>query len=502
MIWNSIIVFVVVWVIAGFPDGGIVPSRKYAQEITDSSLKENLSILASDAMEGRETGKRGQKMAAAFIRTYFEDLGLAGPVNGGYYQSIDLYATVAGETFIRSGDSHFSNFGDIVYYGDDNSNGEVEAHLVFIGNGTEAELDQVSVKGKAVLVFYNGGGITANPVVTRARSRGATMVLFCPPKKDDYNRLVSQIRNVQVNRNLSLTKPVDQSALRPGLFVVSPDILDRLVGVPLEKLAAASADPGKNAIRRIKGATIRYQASKEIKIVKSENVLGYLEGSDKKDEVILITAHYDHIGINDNAKGDQINNGADDDGSGTASVLEIAKAFAMAKKEGNGPRRSILFMTVTGEEKGLLGSEFYSEHPVFPLEQTVVDLNIDMIGRRDAVHSESPPYLYLIGADKLSSTLNEVSDSVNRANTRLIFDYTYNDLHHPDRFYYRSDHWNFAKNNIPIIFYFSGVHEDYHKPGDEIDKIEFDLLALRTKCIFYTAWEIANREERIKPDAK
>lgn len=502
MVWNSFVVFVVVWVVIGFPDGGIAPSRKYAQEITDSSLKENLSILASDAMEGRETGKRGQKMAAAFIRTYFEDLGLAGPVDGDYYQPIDLYATVAGETYIRSGDSHFRNFSDIVYYGDDSSNGEIEAQLVFVGNGTEAEFAQVGVKGKAVLVFYDGGGITANPAVTRARSKGATMVLFCPPKKDDYDRLLSQIRNVQVNRNLSLSKPAYQSGLRPGLFVVSPDIVDKLLGVPLDKLVGASTDSGKNAIKKIKPITIRYKASKEVKVVKSENVLGYLEGSDKKEELVVITAHYDHIGINNNGKGDHINNGADDDGSGTASVLEIAKAFATAKKEGNGPRRSILFMTVTGEEKGLLGSEYYSEHPVFPLEQTVVDLNIDMIGRRDAVHRESPPYLYLIGADKLSSTLNELSDSVNRANTKLIFDYTYNDQHHPDRFYYRSDHWNFAKNNIPIIFYFSGVHEDYHKPGDEVDKIEFDLLALRTKCIFYTAWEIANREERIKPDTK
>jgi Zn-dependent M28 family amino/carboxypeptidase len=162
----------------------------------------------------------------------------------------------------------------------------------------------------------------------------------------------------------------------------------------------------------------------------------------------------------------------------------------------------MLFMTVTGEEKGLLGSEYYSEHPVFPLANTVVDLNIDMVGRRDAQHKDSAPYVYVIGSDKLSTELHKLSEATNKTYTNLIFDYTYNDQNHPDRLYYRSDHWNFAKKNIPIIFYFDGIHEDYHKPSDEVSKIEFDLMAKRAQCVFYTAWEIANREQRIMPDAK
>jgi len=159
-------------------------------------------------------------------------------------------------------------------------------------------------------------------------------------------------------------------------------------------------------------------------------------------------------------------------------------------------------MAFTGEESGLLGSDFYATHPTFPLQNTVANLNIDMIGRRDMKHTESPPYVYVIGADKLSSTLNNVSESSNKTYTNLIFDYTYNDPAHPDNLYYRSDHWNFAKRNIPIIFYFDGIHEDYHQPSDEVDKIEFDLLAKRTQCIFYTAWEIVNREDKIAPDKK
>lgn len=181
----------------------------------------------------------------------------------------------------------------------------------------------------------------------------------------------------------------------------------------------------------------------------------------------------------------------------------MAKAFAQAKKDGKGPRRSMLFMTVTAEEIGLLGSKYYTDmNPIFPLENTVVDLNIDMIGRSDPQHKDSAPYVYVVGADKLSTELHDLNESVNKKYGKLIFDYTYNDEKHPERIYYRSDHWNFAKNGVPIIFYTDGVHEDYHKPSDEVDKIEFDLLTKRAQCVFYTAWEIANREGRIKLDTK
>jgi Predicted aminopeptidases len=255
-------------------------------------------------------------------------------------------------------------------------------------------------------------------------------------------------------------------------------------------------------VKKIKPATVTYQTEMSVKLLKSSNVLGYLEGTDKKDELIVITAHYDHIGKKSSGTGDLINNGADDDGSGTVGVMALATAFAKAKENGHGPRRSILFMTVTGEEKGLLGSDFYTQNPVFPLESTMVNLNIDMVGRRDPQHKDSAPYVYVIGSDKLSSKLHELSERVNRENLNLIFDYTYNDQNHPDRLYYRSDHWNFAKNNIPIIFYFDGIHEDYHKPSDEVDKIEFDLLEKRVRTVYYTAWELANMDERITPDVK
>lgn len=228
----------------------------------------------------------------------------------------------------------------------------------------------------------------------------------------------------------------------------------------------------------------------------SENVLAFIKGSEKPEEVIVISAHYDHVGTRDG----EIYNGADDDGSGTVAMLEIAEAFQKAVKNGNGPKRSILFLHVTGEEIGLYGSRYYTENPLFPLKNTVCNLNTDMIGRIDPKKADSPNYVYLIGSDKLSQELHDVSEAVAKEYSDLELDYTFNDENDPNRFYYRSDHYNFAKNNIPVIFYFNGVHEDYHKPTDTPDKIEYDLLTKRAKLIFHTAWEVANREGRITAD--
>lgn len=224
----------------------------------------------------------------------------------------------------------------------------------------------------------------------------------------------------------------------------------------------------------------------------SENVLGFIEGDDKKNEVLVISAHYDHLGKD----GKKIYFGADDDASGTAAIMAIAKAFAKAKKAGYGPRRSILFLNCSGEEKGLLGSKYYSENPVYPMSNTIADLNVDMIGRIDSAHFADTNYVYLIGSDKLSYDLHFISEKSNAMYTNLNLDYTYNDENDPNRFYYRSDHYNFAKHNVPVIFYFSGVHADYHQPTDTPDKILYEKAEKIAKLVFFTAWELANRDER------
>jgi hypothetical protein len=477
-------------------------AKTYGSMITPSDLKEYLSILASDALEGRETGKRGQKMAAAFIRAHFQELGLQGPVDGGYFQPVDLYTSMPGEIYVKAGQDRLDNFKGLAYFGSGDSGGEISSTLVFIGNGDEADFAQVDMQGKAVMLLTEGARLTNNKSIAAAREKGAKMIFVCNTKTDEeFDQLMGQVKNYLSGGSLSLKKPGAENS-NPGLFMISPSTAEKLIGASMDKLRAAADDPKKKALKKMKSVSVQYKTSMEVKTVKTENVLGFLEGTDKKDEVIVITAHYDHIGKRASGTGDLINNGADDDGSGTVTVMELAKVFSAAKKDGKGPRRSILFMTVTGEEKGLLGSAYYVQNPVFSLENTVVNLNIDMVGRRDPQHKDSAPYVYVIGSDKLSTELHNVSETVNKNSTNLIFDYTYNDPDHPERLYYRSDHWNFAKNNIPIIFYFDGIHEDYHRPSDEVDKIEFDLLTKRAQCVFYTAWEIANRDERIAPDPK
>jgi Zn-dependent M28 family amino/carboxypeptidase len=229
----------------------------------------------------------------------------------------------------------------------------------------------------------------------------------------------------------------------------------------------------------------------------SENVVAFIKGTEKPDEIVVISAHLDHEGIKDG----EIYNGADDDGSGTVAMLEIAQAFQMAAKAGKGPKRSILFLHATGEEKGLLGSKYYTDvDPLFPLVNTVCNLNIDMVGRIDDRHKANPNYVYLIGSDKLSTALHNLSEAVNKKYLNINLDYKYNDENDPNRFYYRSDHYNFAKNNVPIIFYFNGTHADYHKPSDTPDKINYQLLENRTRLVFHTAWEVANMDTRIVAD--
>ena len=260
----------------------------------------------------------------------------------------------------------------------------------------------------------------------------------------------------------------------------------------------------KHGVGFPKGATDYYQhipaaylnAKYDEGLPDSENIWAFIEGSEKPDEIVVVSAHYDHIGMR---KG-EIYNGADDDGSGTVAIMEIAAAFQKAKDEGHGPKRSILILHMTGEEHGLHGSRYYSEHPLFPLANTVADVNIDMIGRRDKFHEDSNNYVYLIGSNYLSTDLFNVCEAVNKKYNFLTIDYKYNDKSDPNQFYYRSDHYNFAKNGIPVVFIFNGTHADYHQPTDEVSKIEFDALTTRTKYGFAIAWEIANRENKLVVD--
>ena len=313
---------------------------------------------------------------------------------------------------------------------------------------------------------------------------------------------ITILLNSQVQPSTKYAQTITDKELKELLYVYASDYFaGREAGTRGQKLAVDFLkDHYINlGINSAKGTNPSYfQTMKLIidrKVVATENVAAIITGSEKPDEYSIITSHLDHIGTHDG----EINNGADDDGSGTVAMLEIAEAFKAAFDDGKGPKRSILFLHVSAEEKGLLGSKYYVENPLYPLKNTVANLNIDMIGRTDPKRIDKDPnYIYLIGADRLSQDLHNISEEANNKFTMLKLDYTFNALNDPNRFYYRSDHYNFAKNNIPIIFYFNGTHEDYHRPSDTVDKINYQLLRKRSRLIFYTLWELANREERIK----
>ncbi|SIS61250.1 M28 family metallopeptidase [Chryseobacterium gambrini] len=307
---------------------------------------------------------------------------------------------------------------------------------------------------------------------------------------------------------LAAYKEIKAEDLKKNLYVIASDEMEgRDTGSPGQKRA------GEYMVNYYKGLGISYPKALGSYYQKvpsdfmkkrgggnlpdSENILAFIEGSEKPEEIVVISGHYDHVGTRNGV----VYNGADDDGSGTVAVMEIAKAFQAAKKAGNGPKRSILFLHVTGEEHGLFGSEFYTDNPVFPLANTVVDLNIDMIGRDDP-ENRGKQYVYVIGSEMLSSQLKVINEAANKKTNNLELNYKYDDPNDTERLYYRSDHYNFAKNNVPVAFFFDGIHEDYHKPTDDVEKIDYNLLAKRTQLVFTTAWEIANRPDRIVVDKK
>jgi Zn-dependent M28 family amino/carboxypeptidase len=481
-------------------------SITYASTITDGELREHLYTYASDAFEGRETGTAGQKKASKYLKSAYEALGIP-PALGekGYFQRVPLEMARLPVGTITAGERTLTNGNEFLTFG--SAAGKYD-EVIYVGYGIEtpdySDYQGFDVAGKLVLIkagepknqdgTYRLSG-TREPskwsniseAISKrmevAEVKGAKGILFV----DDANfaRYKNYFDNMKRNKSGRMELASEEEAVQL-ILLRGTEVAQMIPGWKnLKGTAPVNVD-------------LKLDIVSENREIDSENVIAIMRGSQYPEEYVIISSHLDHIGINSDGA---INNGADDDGSGTVAMLEIAEAFKEAATAGMAPKRSIVFLHVTGEEKGLLGSRYYTDHdPVFPLEQTVANLNIDMIGRTDPKRDGERNYIYLIGSDKLSTELHELSEAVNSQYTNIELDYTYNDENDPNRFYYRSDHYNFAKNNIPIIFYFNGTHVDYHRPGDTPDKIDYDLLENRSRLIFHTAWEIANKENRITVD--
>ncbi len=474
----------------------IADPKPYAGTITAADLKRHLYIVASKDFEGRETATEGQRKAAAYIENHFRSLGLK-PGNGNDYQ---LYYPVfqdslEGTTLTVNNQSFELNKDYVISLANNYTADLKSSEVVFAGYGlsdsTHNDYKNLNVKGKIVLLLADkpspaaGAPRRYNPYakLDAAGKNGAIAVLIVQP-------MIVQRAPTAAKGNMYLAEY--KKAISPLSFSVTDNIAKSIMGDDYAAAQSGTITP------KTYTANIHIGIRKTTLPLQSSDVLGFLEGTDLKDQIVVLSAHYDHLGKRDTI----IWYGADDDGSGTVSILELAEAFAKAKAAGKGPRRSILFLANSGEEKGLFGSEYYSEHPTYPLDHTTVDLNIDMIGRIDPnrKYGDSTNYVYVVGDDKLSTDLKPISIAMNKKYTHLELDYKFNDPSDPERIYYRSDHYNFARKGVPIIFYFDGIHADYHKPTDTPDKINYDIMEKRARLVFYTAWEMANRNDMLKRD--
>jgi hypothetical protein len=491
-----------IWALLVIGSSAKAQVEKFANTITPADLKHHLFKIASAEMQGRETATEGQRIAAAYIEEQFKNDQLKPGWHGGYQQRFPVYKDslvkvllqIDGKDQIRDTDFAvtlnsgfniaieadqilFAGFGQSDSLRDDYSNADARGKVVVVWPGSPTR----TVKGKKVKDpvpdYYT--------LQEAAKKNGAAALIIVQP---------NFLRGPSPNQGRMYVRDYRQDSV-PNTFILSDSAAHLIFGNSLEALKKKMKTDAP--VAKVYPVKIKLELNKIMQHLESSNVIGMLEGTDKKDEAIIITAHYDHLGKRDTT----IYYGADDDGSGTVSVLEIAEAYKIAADSGTRPRRTVIFMTVSGEEKGLWGSDYYSDNPAFSMDKTSADINIDMIGRIEKGRkSDSLNYIYVVGDNRLSSDLRPISEGLNSKHFNFHFDYKYNDPNDPERIFYRSDHYNFAKKGVPAVFYFSGLHDDYHRPTDTPEKIRYDLLSRRAQMIFYMTWEIANRDEMLKRD--
>ncbi len=533
---------------------------KYQSTITAEDLAAHLYFFASDFFEGRETSARGQKLAAHYLASQYRKIGVSprGTVEStnpmdpsAYFQPFDVYGnrirsaslaiSVNGKTVatstnsaIKTDDQSYLVFGttpdvtgSVVFggYGIGDDDLGYNDFKAMESAGVSAEdswlmllADEPLASAEQSLLNTEDGKPSAwttsrfrkiSAVASNAKPSGILLVVDSSPLFQDS--VAEAAARAAASRSqgvgsLSLEPRTGGGRLRsfPPVFAISTSFADQILqttGKSIQSIQSEINSSLQPQVFAVDGVELTSSIEQNLFQAQTENVVAFIEGSDPKlkDEYVVISSHYDHIGMSDTGDEDGINNGADDDGSGTVTILEIAEAFVKAKADGVGPRRSILFLNVAGEEKGLLGSAYYADiEPIIPLEKTVTNLNIDMIGRIDPTHpGEGSDYVYIIGSNLISQELHDVNQRINKlVGINIDLNERFNSKDDPNQFYRRSDHWNFGKHNIPFIFFFTGTHEDYHGVDDEPEKIEYDRMARIGQLIFATAWQIANQDNR------
>lgn len=496
-----------------------LPQVKFAQHITSKVLSEHLHILAADNMEGRETGQPGNDMAGEYIANQLKEYGLKMiPNTNSYKQPVAFTFSKWSNNELFVNGEKYKHLWDYLVFPTQNNGDKINVEdVIFLGYGIDdrrySDYKGKNVEGKVIMI--NRGEPTKNDSISlltnsnihsswsednmdqklrTAKANGVKAVLII---ENDIKKLLEKNRRKLLGSFLELGDMSNRIYDYPTQIYISGNIAKNIIGTNDKKLIKARKRIAKGKAKSLDMKTNLFiNLEKETNLLLGNNIFGLIEGETKKDEYIVVSAHYDHLG----KRGDDIFNGADDNGSGSSALLNLAQTFQKSKNEGYGPQRSIIFLWVTGEEKGLLGSNYYTQFPIIPLENTMANVNVDMIGRVDEKYGDNENYTYVIGSDRLSTDLHKVNEEVNQKFCQLTLDYTYNAEDDPNQYYFRSDHYNFAKNGIPAIFFFSGVHKDYHRPSDTVEKINFEKMTGITKLIFHTIWELSNRREKIIVD--
>lgn len=492
-----------------------------ASQITVEKLREKLTILAADEFEGRETGQPGIDKAAEYIKSRLNKAAFVKNPNlrDGFYQDVRFNFESWNESSLYINNKRFKHLWDFLAFKATNQDVDsIEIDQVyFLGYGIDDPKYtdyRKNMKGKTIMIYEgepkdeNGNSrITGTQELSEwsskvekklavAQKHGVKCVLII---SNNISKMLGKNRRAILGSSVTLGNLADRPVYPTNIYI-STNIAKEIMGTRTAKVIKSRdriTKRGKSCRVKMK-PRIKLTLDKKTSSLQGQNILAFIEGTDKKDEIVVLSAHYDHLG----KRGESIYNGADDNGSGTSAVLEVAETFMQGVKNNIRPRRSILFMFLTGEEKGLLGSEYYVKKPIYPLENTMVDINVDMVGRVDKKYSENPNYIYVIGSDRLSTDLHKINEEANQEFTQLVLDYTYNSEQDPNRYYYRSDHYNFAKNGIPAIFFFNGTHDDYHQASDTVEKIHFEKMTKITQHVFHLAYRLANQEAAIRVDGK
>jgi len=494
------------------PAANLPPVPTAVDSITATELRMHLEFLSSDELGGRYTLAPSFAIAARYLASHLKAYGFqGGGKDGDFLQRFEVIAsrpdqeksvlslTINGQTANYSFGEFFPSGGVI---------GEATAPVIYVAHGISSpsqhhdDYANVDVKGKIVLLVPGvPAGVDRSKLDVKeqgeeaARLHGAVGVLQLPQE-----RFLGFFRNKDTRNRLGSRETVRLARESEGHLpqvTLGVDVAEKvlgLLGFSLNDIYTTEKKP--NPVNISAHIVTGFHQTRTV----TQNVVGILKGSDPRlrDEFVVFSAHYDHLQTS--PKG-EIFHGADDDGSGTTAILTIAHAMAM-----DPPRRSVVIIFHAGEELGLLGSEYNTDYaPAVPLDKIVADFNIDMIGRskpagdkaREDEHLTDANTIYLVVSNRISKELHQISEETNTEFQKLHLDYYYNDSNNPEMIYYRSDHWNYAKHGIPVIFYFAGTHVDYHKPTDTVDKIDFPKMTQITRLVFETGWRVASLDHAL-----